>query len=248
MITFGDYILYGMCDGEYKGEKTIKHTDRDIVAGKIWLIGRSYAASPERNLWKEPKTIRIKEAEKQLKGNTDTDFFKKFANFFVRDERRKELDDTISQLQEHNKYEYIFENDKHILEKIVHLVMLFNEMIKDASIQHKKDKYEKIISELNETELMVKNNIIFASKYLHFHLPKIVYIMDGNSRKNSKEKYEKLYNKENKQIFDDFERKFPFNDGYVKHILHCHFIAQELNADNKECTPRDIDNILMRRG
>ena len=41
-INFGDSILYEMC------EKNPKHDSKDIIIGKIWLIGRSYAAAIER--------------------------------------------------------------------------------------------------------------------------------------------------------------------------------------------------------
>lgn len=40
--TFGNRILYDMCK-----EKPY-HDEDDVIAGKIWLIGRSYAASIER--------------------------------------------------------------------------------------------------------------------------------------------------------------------------------------------------------
>lgn len=40
--TFGNRILYDMC------EQNPDNTDEDIVVGKIWLIGRSYAAAIER--------------------------------------------------------------------------------------------------------------------------------------------------------------------------------------------------------
>lgn len=45
---FGNGILYQMC------KENPKHDDEDIVAGKIWLIGRSYAAAIERR--KDPVT------------------------------------------------------------------------------------------------------------------------------------------------------------------------------------------------
>ena len=40
--TFGNSILYKMC------KDNPKHTDPDVIVGKIWLIGRSYAAAIER--------------------------------------------------------------------------------------------------------------------------------------------------------------------------------------------------------
>ena len=40
--TFGNKILYNMCS------ENPLHKDKTVVAGKVWLIGRSYAASLER--------------------------------------------------------------------------------------------------------------------------------------------------------------------------------------------------------
>lgn len=40
--NFGNEILYEMC------RKNPKHKNADVVVGKIWLIGRSYAAAIER--------------------------------------------------------------------------------------------------------------------------------------------------------------------------------------------------------
>lgn len=40
--VFGNSVLYDMCD------KHPYHNQKDIIVGKIWLIGRSYAAAIER--------------------------------------------------------------------------------------------------------------------------------------------------------------------------------------------------------
>ena len=42
MWRFGNDVLYRMCDEEPL------HQDADVVVGKLWLIGRSYAAAIER--------------------------------------------------------------------------------------------------------------------------------------------------------------------------------------------------------
>jgi hypothetical protein len=47
---FGNTVLYGMC------RKQPKHTDLNIIASKVWLIGRSYAAAIERGAGKQIKT------------------------------------------------------------------------------------------------------------------------------------------------------------------------------------------------
>ena len=40
--AYANSILYEMCS------KTPLHNDADVIVGKIWLIGRSYAAAIER--------------------------------------------------------------------------------------------------------------------------------------------------------------------------------------------------------
>ena len=40
--TFANGILYQMC------KENPSHDDRNVIVGKIWLIGRSYAAAIER--------------------------------------------------------------------------------------------------------------------------------------------------------------------------------------------------------
>ncbi len=40
--NFGNQVLYDMC------QKAPKHTSETEIVGKVWLIGRSYAAAIER--------------------------------------------------------------------------------------------------------------------------------------------------------------------------------------------------------
>jgi threonyl-tRNA synthetase len=56
---YGNQILYDMC------KQCPTHTDKDKFASKMWLIGRTYAASPERHQGK----IGNKELSKQQKEN-----------------------------------------------------------------------------------------------------------------------------------------------------------------------------------
>ena len=55
---FGNNVLYRMC------KENLLHVDRDVVHGKLWLIGRSYAAAIERGA-KDPKQA-MKRAIKAL--------------------------------------------------------------------------------------------------------------------------------------------------------------------------------------
>lgn len=46
---YGNSVLYRMCKEEPR------HCDPDVVSAKLWLIGRSYAASPERGSGAAPE-------------------------------------------------------------------------------------------------------------------------------------------------------------------------------------------------
>ena len=47
--TFGNMVLYKMCQGDQ-----LRHDVPEVVTGKLWLIGRAYAASPERGSGEKP--------------------------------------------------------------------------------------------------------------------------------------------------------------------------------------------------
>ena len=53
---FGNHILYGMCRTHHE------NNDPEIIGGKLWLIGRSYAASVERKAGKDFKWLPLKNA------------------------------------------------------------------------------------------------------------------------------------------------------------------------------------------
>jgi hypothetical protein len=62
---FGNYILYRMC------EEQPDHTDADVVEGKIWLIGRAYAAAIERGADNAGPKLYGQIAAKIVKSNLD---------------------------------------------------------------------------------------------------------------------------------------------------------------------------------
>lgn len=239
-IGYGDSVLYQMCEGEH-----IRHNSLDTVAGKMWLIGRSYAASPERRQGKKVKKIDNIDIEKKLQSSTDADFFDKVADLIVKSDNSKTLDEKIAGLCK-AQYSYSdFDSDMEVLSKTVELIKLFNEMVMDASNKYNKTRYEEVKYELKEGEREAQNNISFASKYIHFHLPNIVFIMDSNSLKNGKDRYSK---KENKEAFDKSRVKYEDRyKEYTEHALRCYCIAKKLKEEKKGYSPRAIDNVLMSR-
>ena len=241
--SFGNEVLYNMC------KENPCHNDANVVEGKMWLIGRSYAASPERRQGeKAPADI-----DKVLGNNTDSDFFGAIAKKIAENERngKSMLDKEIEQMKiPLKKYRHdTSEEDLIILSKTIELVKLLNEMVKTASNQYNEEKYNHIGYTLSEKERKAQNNISFASKYLHFHLPHIVFIMDSYSISNAKdsEQYPEIES-QHRRLSKGFTEKLtePYK-GYAEHILRCYLIANKLKNEKKDFSPRAVDNVLMLR-
>lgn len=79
--SFGNNILYKMC------KDNPKHNEPDKIAGKLWIIGRSYAAAIERR-----KANREVESE---------DFFREIVIKGIL-QNGNELDDKIKRIQKHS--------------------------------------------------------------------------------------------------------------------------------------------------
>lgn len=229
-IGYGDSVLYRMC------KETPEHTNPDIISGKMWLIGRAYAASPERRQGLPEEKQKLKQEARKANNKTDSSFFADISTYFA-DRDGPKLDALISNL-EGTSYEFCErERDFEVLMKTLELVKSLNEAIIAASNKMNSDKY-------GLAEYKAQNNISFASKYLHFHLPEVVFICDQHSQKNAKTRNDiQLEIKNYKKRFNIGE---PYI-GYSEHILRCYFIANELNAKKQPCSPRVIDNILMSR-
>jgi len=225
VVSFGNEILYNMCEEE------LLHDNVNIVEGKLWLIGRSYSASPERCQGKKAET------SAKIKNKTDSDFFTEIAKIIVK--KSSSIDNEIKTLRE---YQYKYdgsESDAIILNRTIKLISSFNELIKNAS-----DEY-------NKQERKAKNNISFASKYLHFHLPDLVYILDTYSENNAKKHPSNHWAVKVKN--DSLSKNFKFDFAspykrYAEHVVRCYDIAKRLQQKGeKHYSPRTVDNILMLR-
>ncbi|MDP9353058.1 MAG: hypothetical protein M3P51_16170, partial [Chloroflexota bacterium] len=98
--TFGNRILYRMC------EEHPAHKEVSVVAGKIWLIGRSYAAAVER---------RAIPADRDRVG-TDAFYEHHVAPALI----ASDLDHKIGQVRQHAEFSY--ESLPAILDAHQHLV------------------------------------------------------------------------------------------------------------------------------
>lgn len=174
--TFGNQILYDMCvnNADHPWGKA------DILADKIWLIGRSYAASPERR-YRFNNGYKSKDFEKEIaRGDGTGQYFYKTAEYILED--KENYSELVSLLEKMRPYSFDGgDEDIKQLKNAIHCVALFNGMIKSAS-----KKYDDEFNETLSGKVKYKNQISFCSKFLHFHAPHTIFIIDRFSREGGR--------------------------------------------------------------
>ena len=147
------------------------------------------------------------------------------------------LDNEIRYLKR-KKYSGNFNKDKAIILRVIKLINLFNNTVKDTISQI--DNCESV-DELNE-------NISFSSKYLHFHCPKIIFIFDNFSNIEAR-KFAQNFKKENNIDIKirDLEKEISVDilNNYIAHYIRCYFIS--ILFSKKILTPREVDTILLKQ-
>lgn len=158
---FGNHILYTMC-AEYP-----LHNDIDIIVGKIWLIGRSYAAAIERR-------------KNAINSNDDFYYYEVGPKML---EIGKELDNRINQLN--NSENQFLDNIENIMSTHKFLMEAFNKItgLEKRSLASKylhfhcpcmffifdsRAKYgiNKIVKKPTDRYIQSKNN--YDKEYSHF--------------------------------------------------------------------------------
>ena len=226
-MGLGNQVLYEMC------EKNIAHDNVEVVSAKMWLISRSYAVTPQR---RETKDNTIIIDENGFVTTMYEDFFGNIGKILIDDSRSKELDAEIQRLST-ARYTASFDEDWPILLDIIRLIDLFNALVMDIIRQ-----YDKV-----ETDgKRVRQQISLASKYLHFHLPQIVFISDSFSSQNASRRYAR--DKEiagwKKQISSIDIKSAKVKKEYLPHVLRCYKLFCTL--PEVERTPRRVDDILLQ--
>lgn len=173
--SFGNQLLYDMCDPKKLGQEW----DRpETLADKIWLIGRAYAASPERRYtFNNDEKTESKESgqSKKIKvinpkaGDGTGGFFNEIADYII---KKHKIFDQINLLEQSYNFDFS-KNDHDILECCINKVSEFNDAVVKASKEY---------DEEFATDMKYKNQISFCSKFLHFHFPNTVFIIDGFSK------------------------------------------------------------------
>lgn len=167
-VSFGNKLLYAMCVARAGQE----WGNASRLADKLWLIGRAYAASPERRFTTKEKH------PSDYHGDGTGLFFEQVASNIVQAEQYSNIVSSVKGLQ------YLHfngtEKDFTQLRNGIVSVIEFNALLKSVLQQfdescgayHDKPEY--------------KNHISFCSKFLHFHAPYSVFILDYFTEEGAK--------------------------------------------------------------
>lgn len=253
-ISLTNKILYQICNntGEYSWG------NGKFLGEKIWLIGRSYAASPER------RYIKAKSFDRKLEldnvGDGTGKYFDEIGEYIVNNEQYKDLVLALNELQ----YKYKFDgssNDLDLLKRSVEAVGLLNEMVKCASKRYDDENNPKI-----KGNVEYRNQISFCSKFLHFHCPDIVFIIDGFTRRAASNLFSQNSKKqlyiENRKIAESLKNVLNFNlpnqpikcfDNISEYMKFCeksyalcrYIKNSQLDISNITYYPRTSDCILQ---
>ncbi len=251
---FGNEILYLMA----KEPKDL--LDKEKLAGSIWLIGRAYAASPQRRSYgttennegyiningETPKNRPIWPVRTQNDGREG--FFDEIASKMI--SLISEEQPLISD-QSTYKYDKSIEDYKKLTESII-AVLKYNLILSQAL-----EAFDKVPE---KTKLYCTNHISFSSKFLHFYFPNRVFIIDNFAREggkllfNGKGKKRALYNppSDTSDVFDDeiydkFEKK-QLTDIYngISNNAEIQTIIEEYNKRARDTTNTSNDNSTIK--
>ncbi len=237
----GNELLYGFC------ADPDNWLNKEYLSPQIWLIGRSYAASPQRH--KSHKNSNMSA------DGTDT-FFNELADNLLDMKDYRELIEAIKTLKT-ERYSYVDSGkDEKILIQTAESVISFNRILREAIKKTDKTDDDDLI-----------NFISFSSKLLHFYVPEVFYITDsvsaGTLRSafnsncglasvdvNDKKRYTELLKTLKHEVnYSSPNAKIKENGlDYIKHCCRAYILSCKLykEADTKIITvPRALDNYLL---
>ena len=113
--------------------------------------------------------------------------------------------------------------------------------LNEQNIKEALELHKDLMSVFNElTDLNMRS---LASKYLHFHCPKMFFIYDSIA----KTEIQKLVNKNNKKSkFTEYDNIDPQYTDFCYRALALMNYVKETKPNEEGITPRDIDNILYK--
>ncbi|MGN0501153.1 MAG: hypothetical protein ACI4HK_08450 [Ruminococcus sp.] len=271
-ISVGNEVLYTLCkDYPLLKENNPKDMNEERklqgLAAELWLIGRSYAASPERRDYGE-------KVEWTNSGNGLDTYFDLLADKLWSDGYYDELKIIVENLENLGKYKLdqsFKENDKQILVSVIANVLKFNALLKEIRFAVDEKELSNHVGDNKEKLDVLKNNqknmLSFSSKFLHFHFPDVVFIFDTITKDHFKGPREKHHfkfentEKENCIVESDITlskdeintliseiRKIKYNDDseigkydkseeYSTHCVREYLLAREI----KKASPKIFD-------
>lgn len=226
----GNKTLYALCE-EYP---LYDNPSEDALSGQIWLIGRSYAASPERRHYKKDKKP-IKPELHQSGNGLDT-FFKSLAKELLKNQGFQDIINFIKDNREkHYDFDYS-EKDIKLLLQVGDIVNLFNSVLKEAIKRVDNEDLK------NYPDAEINDFPSFSSKYMHFQLKNIVFIKDSISAAHLLKMGIKADNEKLKSAI----KNESWSSEYHKHIIQEYVfgcMAKEQNIPY--ITPRNIDTYVL---
>lgn len=224
----GNKTLYALCE-EYP---LYDNPSEDALSGQIWLIGRSYAASPERRHYKKDKKP-IKPELHQSGNGLDT-FFKSLAKELLKNQGFQDIINFIKDNREkHYDFDYS-EKDIGLLLQVGNIVNSFNSVLKEAIKRVDNEDLK------NYPDAEINDFPSFSSKYMHFQLKNIVFIKDSISASH----LSKMGIKDEK--LKSAIKNESWSSEYHKHIIKEYvFGCMAKNQKIPYITPRNIDTYVL---
>ena len=253
---FGNGILYDMCSNS-----TTDLSNPDHLSDMIWLIGRAYAASPERRTYgyERDENGKLKKNDnKRLplwKATNANDgkggYFAKIAKYITESPKFSEFKKIVDDIK---NAVYIFDgsdNDIAMICKGIYAVYLYNQLIREAS-----EDFDGLNDETNPNAVVAKkanarckNQISFCSKFIHFCCPNIVFIIDQYSLDGGKKlipqkqlsykpKFEKLSNTFEELDFVNLLSEYKETLVAVKRVLadqkNISFLTESISKEDEK--------------
>ena len=177
---FGNRILYDMCS-----RKDPEAQNTEALGDKIWLIGRSYAASPERRYtWKKDEKNNAEQKKLTTTGDGTETYF-----HYIAGQLQFPIDDFKNQ-----EYRFDFsDDDLQKLKSSIEAVLEFSNSVRDAN-----KKYDEDYNKAQADHMIHRNQLSFSSKFLHFHYPDSIFIFDDFSAHGGRYLFPKQKRKDTK--------------------------------------------------
>lgn len=248
---FGNKLLYDMCVNEPGQEWGYAA----LLADKLWLIGRAYAASPERRYQKKP------ENSQAVVGDGTGQFFSAVAEYIIHNKPSQ----NFSRFGESLVFDGS-DTDAGRLAASINAVVALNDLLRNAIF--KVDQVPK------DEEGNYRNHLSFCSKFLHFHYPESVFITDSYSYENAKAMLSprtrsgrtldnltinatvwknaivpKIKNVDFVNFKACLHNRAPGNDvlkEYREHCLRAYEIGCVMKQLTNEASPRAVDTFLLK--